>query len=122
MQKGNVKDIVVDGAPFDAPSFPLWHTKEIEAVTSFFGASEETGLSDQAAQLNLQRYGPNTLPEPKRQWELGMFLSYFNSGPVALLTAAAGLSAATGGIADAAVINGRGSNQRLLRLCHRKPV
>lgn len=83
-----------------------WHTKGIETVTSFFGASQETGLSHEAVQLNLQRYGGNALPEPKRRSALGMFLSYFNSGPVALLAVAAGLSIVTGGIADAAVIMG----------------
>jgi Ca2+-transporting ATPase len=83
-----------------------WHTQEIEAITTCFETSSDTGLSQSAAQLSLQRYGNNTLPEPKPRSGLGMFLSYFKSGPVALLTAAAGLSVATGGLVDAGVIMG----------------
>lgn len=84
----------------------LWHIKEADAVTSFFETSPETGLASATAQLNLDRYGANKLSEPGSRSGLEMFLSYLKSGPVALLTVAAGLSIATGGVVDAVVIMG----------------
>ena len=68
--------------------------------------SRETGLSLQAVQRNHQKYGANILPEaePRSGWE--MFFEQFNSLPVALLGAAAGLSVVTGGMVDAVLIVG----------------
>jgi Ca2+-transporting ATPase len=85
---------------------PPWHTQDIDQVVLQFNTSTDQGLSTDLAQRNLQRYGVNALPQPKTRSGLTMFLEYFRSGPVALLSAAAGLSLATGGVADAVVIMG----------------
>ncbi len=55
---------------------------------------------------NLQKYGPNILPEAERRsgWEI--FSEQFKSLPVALLGAAAGISVLTGGVLDAVLIMG----------------
>ena len=68
--------------------------------------SRETGLSLQAVQRNRQKYGANLLPEaePRSGWEI--FFEQFNSLPVYLLGAAAGLSVVTGGLVDAVLIAG----------------
>ncbi|HEY9074643.1 MAG TPA: cation-transporting P-type ATPase, partial [Desulfobaccales bacterium] len=83
-----------------------WHRLETEAVLAKWQTSRETGLSLKAVQKNRQKYGANILPEaePRSGWEI--FLSQFNSLPVALLGAAAGLSIVTGGMVDAVLIMG----------------
>ncbi|MBM4287172.1 MAG: cation-transporting P-type ATPase [Deltaproteobacteria bacterium] len=94
------------GAPWqDRPSKP-WHTMSADTVLATWSTSPESGLSPTAVQENRSHYGPNALPEtePRSQW--GMFLEQFNSLPVALLGAAAGLSLISGGILDAALIMG----------------
>jgi Ca2+-transporting ATPase len=96
----------VGAVDHDRPAPVLWHTQGVDAVTSFFETSSEAGLASETVQLNLERYGANKLAEPESRSGLGMFLSYFKSGPVALLTVAAGLSIVTGGAVDAAVIMG----------------
>ena len=83
-----------------------WHHLSAEAALAKWQTSRETGLSLQAVQRNRQKYGSNILPEaePRSGWEI--FLSQFNSLPVALLGAAAGLSIVTGGMVDAVLIMG----------------
>jgi Ca2+-transporting ATPase len=83
-----------------------WHCLEPEAVLAKWETSRETGLSLKAVQKNRQKYGSNILPEaePRSGWE--MFLDQFQSLPVALLGAAAGLSIVTGGLVDAVLIMG----------------
>ncbi len=91
--------------PAEQPAEP-WHRLEAEAALAKWQTSRETGLSLQAVQRNRQKYGSNILPEaePRSGWEI--FLSQFNSLPVALLGAAAGLSIVTGGMVDAVLIMG----------------
>ncbi|QIR37085.1 cation-translocating P-type ATPase [Tolypothrix sp. PCC 7910] len=68
--------------------------------------SATSGLSHITAQAQLQKYGANVLPESQTRSKLSIFVEQFKSLPVALLTVAAGLSIATGGVADAVVIMG----------------
>ena len=84
----------------------LWHLLPADTALAKYQTSKETGLTAQAVQDNLRRFGANVLPEsqPRSAWE--MFASQFNSLPVALLGAAAGLSVLTGGLLDAALIMG----------------
>jgi len=89
-----------------APGDALWHTLPAEAVLGRQQVDYSRGLSAAEAQARLVRYGPNTLPEPERRSRLAILLGQFNSLPVWLLGASALLSAATGGLADAAVILG----------------
>jgi Ca2+-transporting ATPase len=83
-----------------------WHLLEAESVLARHETSKYFGLSADAAKRNLNRYGPNLLPEsiPPSGWSI--LLDQFNSLPVALLGVAAGISVLTGGIADALVIMG----------------
>jgi len=84
----------------------LWHTLPAGGVLSRFGTSRRTGLSADAAETALAKFGPNVLPEavPRSGWSI--FFGQFNSLPVGLLGIAAGISIATGGLADALVIIG----------------
>ncbi len=81
-----------------------WYLRHARDVLDFFGCDRETGLSAGAQQERLKRFGPNILPEsvPRSGWSI--FAEQFKSFPVALLGAAAVISVATGGVADALVI------------------
>jgi Ca2+-transporting ATPase len=82
-----------------------WHLKSAEAVLDTLKTSK-SGLSSQSAAENLQKYGPNTLAEAASRSDLSILIDQFNSLPVALLGAAAGVAILTGGLADALVIAG----------------
>lgn len=83
-----------------------WHTLETEEILARWSVSRETGLAQEVAQGNYEKFGPNALsePEPRSGWEI--FISQFKSLPVALLSAAAGLAVISGGILDAVLIMG----------------
>ena len=83
-----------------------WHLLDTQSVLTRYESSNLSGLSSDAARRNLNKYGPNLLPEsiPPSGWSI--FIDQFKSLPVALLSVAAGLSVVTGGIADAVVIMG----------------
>ncbi|ACK66990.1 ATPase, P-type (transporting), HAD superfamily, subfamily IC [Rippkaea orientalis PCC 8801] len=83
-----------------------WHLKEIDTIVAELNTSTERGLSHADAQTNLRQYGSNALTEAEPRSGLSIFLDYFKSVPVALLSGAALLSVLTGGIADAIVIMG----------------
>ncbi|MDJ0687866.1 MAG: HAD-IC family P-type ATPase [Xenococcaceae cyanobacterium MO_188.B32] len=83
-----------------------WHLQETAAILTELETSRESGLSLERVQDNLQKYGANVLAESKPRSGLSIFIDYFKSVPVALLTLAAGLSLVTGGIIDAVVIMG----------------
>lgn len=93
-------------ADLGAPETTAWHVQAVDTVLEQLQTSPEAGLSAQTAQLILLKDGPNVLPEAvaRPQWKL--FLDQFKSMPVALLTAAAGISVLTSGLADALVIMG----------------
>lgn len=83
-----------------------WHCMAKKDVLQRWGTSASNGLSEEAARLLYIQYGPNILPEsvPRSGWSI--FFDQFKSLPVALLCVAAGISVATGGLADAVVIMG----------------
>src|SRR5262249_3119898 len=83
-----------------------WHLMAEEAVLTALHSSKGSGLSAAAAARNLAEYGPNLLPEAEPRSGLSMLFEQFNSLPVGLLAAAAGVSLLTGGVADALVIMG----------------
>ena len=83
-----------------------WHALPGVAALAALGSSMKHGLTSASVQLKLQRFGANSLPQTPPRSGLGIFLAQFNSLPVILLGASAVLSAATGGLADAAVILG----------------
>ena len=85
----------------------LWHLQEPDAVLATLQTSRTPRVCrTKAVQKNLQKYGPNMLPEAERRsgWEI--FSEQFKSLPVALLGAAAGISVLTGGVLDAVLIMG----------------
>ncbi len=83
-----------------------WHLQETAAILTKLETSRESGLSLAQVQVNLQKYGANILAESPPRSGLSIFIDYFKSIPVALLTLAAALSIVTGGIIDAGVIMG----------------
>lgn len=82
-----------------------WHAKEVAEVLAELGSSK-LGLSRSAVRENSVKYGQNILNEARSRSGFVIFLSYFWSIPVALLTLAAILSIATGSKVDALVIMG----------------
>jgi Ca2+-transporting ATPase len=96
----------VQPRPVGAFPAPAWHVMETEAVLTTLHSSQTAGLSSVDAQRQWQTYGPNILPEAESRSAWEIVLDQVNSVPVALLTAAAGISVLTGGLADALVIMG----------------
>ncbi len=83
-----------------------WHLKKTGGVLKFFNTDPERGIDSVEAARRLRRYGPNRLPEAAEKSKWAVVFGQLNSLPVYLLAAAAGVSAVTGGILDAAVILG----------------
>ncbi|MGK7916927.1 MAG: cation-translocating P-type ATPase [Prochloraceae cyanobacterium] len=83
-----------------------WHLQETEAILTELETCSKSGLSIERVQHNLQQYGANVITESQPRSGLSIFIDYFKSIPVALLTLAAVLSIVTGGIIDAGVIMG----------------
>ena len=83
-----------------------WHLQDPETVLTKLETSSKSGLSLDKVQNNLDKYGANVLAEFQPRSGLSIFIDYFKSVPVALLSLAAGLSLVTGGIIDAVVIMG----------------
>ena len=81
-----------------------WHCLAADVVLTTLQTSAARGLASASAPERLRLYGPNLPPEavPRSGWS--MLLEQFLSLPVALLSAAAGISLLTGGLADALVI------------------
>jgi Ca2+-transporting ATPase len=85
-----------------APPVP-WHALEAAAVLAQLD-SHTDGLSSADSAARLARLGSNTLPSIGRRSDLSMLLEQLATPPVAMLAISAGVSVATGGLLDAAVI------------------
>ncbi len=83
-----------------------WHLMDSGSVIEFFRTDRAMGLTSEAYQENLKKFGPNVLPEAVLRSGWSIFIDQFKSLPVALLGVAAAISVATGGLADALVIAG----------------
>ncbi|WP_104009780.1 cation-translocating P-type ATPase [Nitrosospira multiformis] len=83
-----------------------WHALPGDTVVAALETSMEFGLSQASVERKLGYFGVNSLPETPPRSGLSIFLGQFKSLPVALLGVSAVLSAATGGLLDAAVILG----------------
>jgi Ca2+-transporting ATPase len=81
-----------------------WYLMDGDIVLATLDVAPETGLTREAARERLVACGLNALHKRPGRTALAVFAAQFKSLPVALLGVAAGLSAATGGIADALVI------------------
>lgn len=80
-----------------------WHRREVGEVLSNM-VTGYGGLSPVAAAAKLRQYGPNLLPEAVPRSGFTILLDQVKSLPMLLLFVSAGVSVATGGIADAVVI------------------
>ncbi|MGM3304693.1 HAD-IC family P-type ATPase [Anabaena sp. WFMT] len=83
-----------------------WHLMTVDNVLKSLNISSISGLSSEAANINLNKYGKNVLSATVTRSELRMLIEQFKSLPVALLGIAAGISIFTGGMIDAVVILG----------------
>ncbi len=81
---------------------PPWHAMSPEEVLAHFSVALAQGLSMAEAEARLLRYGPNLLPQRKGRSSLEMLREQVASLPVGILVASAVVSAATGGLIDAA--------------------
>ncbi|CAL1241359.1 cation-translocating P-type ATPase [Candidatus Methylocalor cossyra] len=88
-----------------APPRNDWHLRAAGEVAALLESSPD-GLPVEAAAARLAQYGPNALSVAKPRSRFALLLEQFLSPPVALLGVSAGISIATGGLADAAVIAG----------------
>ena len=95
-------NLPLDAAGIHKPK--RWHMLDVKSVVASLNSSVKKGLSAEAARNNREKYGLNLVPEPASRSQLDIFIDQFNSFPVALLGAAAGLSIVTGGVLDAVVI------------------
>ncbi len=101
--KGHESDAAATPAPKHHAGKP-WHLIDKKFVLAALHSSMADGLSAEAAQMSLEKYGCNVVPEPAPRSKLGILLDQFNSFPVALLAGAAVVSVAMGGLVDAMVI------------------
>jgi Ca2+-transporting ATPase len=83
-----------------------WHLQNEAQVAQRLESSPEEGLAVGVALARLAEFGPNALTVAKPRSKITLLLEQFMSPPVALLAVSAGISIATGGIADAVVIAG----------------
>jgi Ca2+-transporting ATPase len=83
---------------------PSWHTLEVDEICKELRVSDAEGLTSAAAEKRFSTEGPNALTPPPRRSEFGILVDQLVSTPVAMLGASAALSAATGGLGDAAAI------------------
>lgn len=82
-----------------------WHLLELNSVLNKLSTSK-SGLDNETASQNLDRYGANALTESKTRSDWEIITAQFQSLPVALLGVAAGISVVTGGFVDAVAIAG----------------
>ena len=80
-----------------------WHDRPAAEAMAHFGTQTE-GLSEQQIQERLKTYGPNRLPEAKKQGPLLRFLRQFNNLLIYILIAAAAVTAVLGHWVDTGVI------------------
>lgn len=98
-----------------------YHIMDADSVVASLRTSRASGLSTEAAEENLKKYGPNILPESIPRSGLSIFLEQFKSLPVALLGVAAGLSISHGRGHRCGSDPGRCRYQCSHRICYREP-
>jgi Ca2+-transporting ATPase len=96
--RGEIVPLLND--PFDCH----WHTMEAEAVACELGSSCSGGLSSARAAQQLADGFGNSIPVLHRRSDLSIFVSQFQSLPVALLAGVAVISLLTGTVLEAGAI------------------
>ncbi len=90
----------------ERPGEPMvpWHALDLGAVTGQLAVDPERGLDAAKAQKRRARHGLNRMPETPEPSLLKLLGGQFVNAPTALLAAGAGISIATGGLFEAALI------------------
>ncbi|MFT5643645.1 MAG: magnesium-transporting ATPase (P-type) [Janthinobacterium sp.] len=83
-----------------------WHAIAISAVLDRFDARRKQGLTETEVQRLRAKYGPNTLPQPKRKGPLRRFFMQFNNILIHVLLGAAVITVLLGHWVDSGVIAG----------------
>lgn len=81
-----------------------WHSQKESEILDYFATGRLEGLTAVDADRRRGKYGPNVLPESVPRSGFSILAEQVKTVPVALLAAAAAISVATGGIADAVAI------------------
>lgn len=84
----------------------LWHSLSRDAIISQFETDPKIGLNTQTASDRLQKYGPNRLPEGKKQSAFMRFLHQFHNILVYVLLTAGFVKMMVGLWLDAGIILG----------------
>ncbi|MCL2416283.1 MAG: HAD-IC family P-type ATPase, partial [Defluviitaleaceae bacterium] len=83
------------------------HTQDITTAIESLKSNADTGLSNQEAEIRLEKFGANRLASPKKKSILKMILAQFKDFLVLILLAAAVISIVTGhDLVDAIIIIG----------------
>ncbi len=85
---------------------PVWHAIAADQVLRRLNTDPKKGLDTDEVSQRLSKYGPNRLPERKRQGPFTRFLSQFNNILVYVLLAAGFIKLMVGLWLDAAIILG----------------
>ncbi|MFY9303790.1 MAG: calcium-translocating P-type ATPase, PMCA-type [Atribacterales bacterium] len=81
-----------------------WHELSPEEVIKILNSNEKKGLSEEEVKQRLEKYGRNTLPQPRKKTIFTMFLEQFKDFLVLILVGAALVSLLLGEITDSLVI------------------
>ena len=83
-----------------------WYVMDAQQAVDILNTDPDRGLLPEEISTRLARHGKNTIPEKKSRPKWYGLLDQLNAIPSYLLGGAAGLSIATGGVLDAAIIMG----------------
>src|SRR6516164_10600797 len=97
-------DAAVIGKP--TSDVPAWHSIACDEVLRMLDTNPQKGLDTSEVSQRLSKYGPNRLPEGKKQGPFMRFLSQFNNILVYVLLAAGFVKLMVGLWLDAAIIFG----------------
>jgi len=92
--------------PFLSTQEKAWHTIDTKTILNEFNTDIYNGLPLSISKERFLQHGRNRLPEATKRSSLLMLMGQFTNLPIALLGVAAGFSALTGGLLDAAIITG----------------
>lgn len=83
-----------------------WHTRSANETLDHFQSDVGLGIDGDSVEARRKEFGENILPRATSRSDWQIIYEQFNSLPVYLLGAAAGISVITGGLLDAVVILG----------------
>ncbi|KAF2992187.1 cation-transporting P-type ATPase [Methylocystis sp. MJC1] len=92
------------GSSKTLPDADACHAEAVDALAARLGTQLAVGLSAKEAAARISKWGRNELRPAEPRSAVAIFAEQMTSLPIALLAISAGLSLATGGIADAVMI------------------